>query len=74
MVVELKYKCYYLSITSMLHQKLKIVNKGRIIVVCARVGGARAMTQKKRLPKNRQDGDFLLAPRGGRRSNLLEKC
>ena len=28
MVVELKYKCYYLSITSMLHQKLQIVNKG----------------------------------------------
>ena len=30
MIVELKYKCYYLSITSMLHQKSKIVNRRRI--------------------------------------------
>jgi len=29
-VVELKYKCYYLSIILMLHQKLKNVNRRRI--------------------------------------------
>jgi len=37
-VVELKYKCYYLSITSMLHQKLQIVNKGSSLTFSAHGG------------------------------------
>ena len=40
MVVELKYQLYFLSIISMLHQKLNNVNRGSKSVVCARMDGA----------------------------------
>ena len=52
MVVELKYKCHYLSITSMLHQKSKIVNRRRISQSEIRNSAAESEGGQKFLPPN----------------------